>query len=123
MNNSNKRYNSLYKSLNTSGPAEKVKIISDLRNETPFDGVILLMKDILEKEQDRSVLDETEKFLNDLKHQGLSDEFIIAIESSDNEAVKEKLISSCWQSGLNFSAHLHHFIGYTAELGYMATLE
>lgn len=123
MNNNEKNYKRLRNSLNSSDPLEKTAIITKLRDETPFKGVIFIIKEILETDSDPSVLEASEKFLNDLKYQALCAELIEAIEATEDEIVIQKLTASCWQSGLDYSEHLHHFINWSITKSYLVTLE
>ena len=54
MNNNEKNYKRLRNSLNSSDPLEKTSIIRKLRDETPFKGVIFIIKEILETDSDFS---------------------------------------------------------------------
>lgn len=123
MNTNENNYKKLRSSLISSGPDEKTAIINGLRAEKPFEGVVLLIAEILENESDSGVLEAALRFLNDLKHQSLCQEVINAMNNTDNDLVMQKLTSSCWQSGLDYSEYLHHFIGWSVSKSYLVSLE
>ena len=123
MESTEKRYMILKEDLNNADPNKLKVIINSLRNETVIPGIILLLKDIMEDCDNDQLLTEITSFLNDLKDQSLAAEVIEAIDTANSDLVKQKLIASCWQSGLDYSAHLDHFIDYSIKLSYLATLE
>ncbi len=123
MESTEKRYKILKEDLNNADPNKLKVIINSLRNETVIPGIILLLKDIMEDCDNDQLLTELTSFLNDLKDQSLAAEVIEAIDTSNSDLVKQKLIASCWQSGLDYSGHLDHFIDYSIKLSYLATLE
>ncbi|MDX2414472.1 MAG: hypothetical protein QNK33_04715 [Bacteroidales bacterium] len=123
MESTDKRYKVLKEDLNNADPNKLKAIINSLRNETVIPGIILLLKDIMEDCDNDQVLTELTSFLNDLKDQSLATEVIEAIETTKSDLVQQKLIASCWQSGLDYSGHLDHFIDYSIKLSYLATLE
>ena len=123
MFSNSERYRQLLISLDNANSEQKVTLIKNLRNETAFGGVILLLTEILDSEEDISVKEEAEKFLCDLKDQSYVHEVIESIEKTDTDITKQKLIASCWQSGLNYSLYLENFINYSISLSYLVVIE
>lgn len=123
MESTDKRYKVLKEDLNNADPNKLKAIINSLRNETVIPGIILLLKDIMEDCDNDQVLTELTSFLNDLKDQSLATEVIEAIETAKSDLVQQKLIASCWHSGLDYSLYLDRFIDYSIKLSYLATLE
>jgi len=80
-----------------------------LREEQPFEGAIGLLTSYYNTTDDKSVRKAIEGFMNDLKDQKVTAEIINEIRKQWNEGTKSMLVSSCWQSGLDYSE-------YTTEL-------
>lgn len=123
MNNSKEEYKQLVVNLDNANSEQKVTLIRNLRKKTAFSGVILLLAEILDSEDVISVREEIEKFLNDMKDQNFIYEVIESIEKTNNDITKQKLIASCWQSGLDYSLYLENFISYSISLSYLAVIE
>jgi hypothetical protein len=85
------------------------KAIDLLRQETPFEGAIGLLTALYDKTTDYSIRKTISDFMNDLKDQTACDEVIIEIRKDWNPDTISMLVSSCWQSGLNYA-------GYSADL-------
>jgi predicted metal-dependent hydrolase len=80
-----------------------------LREEQPFEGAIGLLVAYYDRSDNTSVRKLVEEFLNDLKDQSAAREIITEIKKPFNPSTISMLVSSCWQSGLNYSQ-------YTSEL-------
>jgi hypothetical protein len=80
-----------------------------LRNEEAFEGAISLLASFYDKSEDVAVKKTIEDFLNDIKDQSVSNEIITEIRKPFKLSTISMLVSSCWQSGLNYS-------GFTADL-------
>ncbi len=76
-----------------------------LRNEQPFEGAIGLLISFYDKTDDFSIRNTIEGFMNDLKDQSAGAEVIKEIKKQWNPATTSMLISSCWQSGLDYSEY------------------
>jgi hypothetical protein len=77
--------------------------IEHLRLEIPFEGAIGLLTAYYDKTSDASVKRTISGFLNDLKDQAASGEIINEIRKNWKPDTISMLVSSCWQSGLNFA--------------------
>ncbi|MFA5819461.1 MAG: hypothetical protein WC854_09305 [Bacteroidales bacterium] len=74
-----------------------------LREEQPFEGAIGLLTSFYDRTDDFSVRKTIEGFMNDLKDQAASAEVINEIRKQWKADTISMLVSSCWQSGLNYS--------------------
>jgi predicted DNA-binding protein len=74
-----------------------------LREELPFEGAIGLLAEYYDKTNDSSVRKTIEGFMNDLKDQSACVEVINEIKKQWKADTISMLVSSCWQSGLNYS--------------------
>jgi hypothetical protein len=76
-----------------------------LRDEQPFEGAIGLLVSLYDKTEDSDIKRAVESFMNDLKDQSGVSEVISEINRGWKPQTISMLISSCWQSGLNYSAY------------------
>jgi|WetSurMetagenome_2_1015567.scaffolds.fasta_scaffold04393_4 hypothetical protein len=82
-----------------------VEAISLLREEQPFEGAIGLLTLYFNRTDDSSIKKAIGEFMNDLKDQSASSEIITEIRKQWKEDTIGMLVSSCWQSGLDYSAY------------------
>jgi len=76
-----------------------------LRQEKPFEGAIGLLTEFYDGTDDFSIRKSISGFLNDLKDQAACEEVIKEIRKKWKSDTISMLISSCWQSGLNYSEY------------------
>ena len=74
-----------------------------LRQEKPFEGAIGLLTSFYDKTNDMQVRKSIAGFMNDLKDQSACIEVISEIRKEWKPDTVSMLVSSCWQSGLNYS--------------------
>jgi len=74
-----------------------------LRQEKPFEGAIGLLTSFYDKTNDMQVRKSIAGFMNDLKDQSACKEVINEIRKEWKPDTVSMLVSSCWQSGLNYS--------------------
>lgn len=90
----------LLKKDNTLVITEAIEL---LRVEKPFEGAIGLLTAFYDKTDDYTVKKAIAGFLNDLKDQSACEEVIKEIRKQWKADTISMLVSSCWQSGLNYS--------------------
>jgi hypothetical protein len=76
-----------------------------LRHEEPFEGAIGLLTACYNKTDNFSIKKAIEGFMNDLKEQSACKEVIDEIRKQWKSDTISMLVSSCWQSGLNYSEY------------------
>jgi hypothetical protein len=76
-----------------------------LRQEKPFEGAIGLLADFYDRTGDFSIRKSIAGFMNDLKDQSACEEVIVQIRKKWKSDTVSMLVSSCWQSGLNYSEY------------------
>lgn len=76
-----------------------------LREDEPFEGAIDLLTICFDNSEDTLIKKSIEGFMNDLKDQSVSKEIMAEIKKPYKPATISMLISSCWQSGLNYSEY------------------
>jgi hypothetical protein len=83
-----------------------VEAIKMLRNESPFGGAIGLLVSYYDESNNNSIKKLIKEFLNDLKDKAL-----------------RMVVSSCWQSGLNYAGYSSDFASLFITGDYMTAIE
>lgn len=86
-----------------------LKAISHLRDEEPWEGAIGILVDLYDETNDIAVQNAVRDFLNDLKDKSAGREVIAELKKKRKPQTMVMLVSSCWQSRLDFSEYLHDF--------------
>ncbi len=115
MQKSEKKLKELALLLNNDNKIVISKAIDSLRNEQSFEGAVGLLVSLYDKSDDSSVRNAIELFMNDLKDPSSRSEVIAELKKSWKNSTTSMLVSSCWQSGLDYSGLYHltllkHFI-------------
>jgi hypothetical protein len=95
----------LTNTLNKDSNIVITEAIELLRQEKPFEGAIGLLTAFYDKTDDSSLRRTIAGFMNDLKDQSVCQEVIYEIRKHWKSDTISMLVSSCWQSGLNYSAY------------------
>jgi hypothetical protein len=103
------------------------KVVSDaiisLRSENPFKGAIGLVVNLFDKSGDLLVKDLIRNFLNDIKESALRTEIIEETMKDYKPDTTSMLVSSCWQSGLDYSGFAIQFVNVFIKGDYLTALE
>jgi hypothetical protein len=94
-----------------------------LREEVPFEGAIGLLTSYYDKSDDFSVRKSIEGFMNDLKDQAACEEIIGEIRKQWKTGTISMLVSSCWQSGLNYSEYSRDLADVFLKGDYVTAIE
>ncbi|HKK42572.1 MAG TPA: hypothetical protein VJ963_09205 [Bacteroidales bacterium] len=105
MTRSDKKLKELSVTLDKGNSDMKREAINALREEQPFEGVINVLAEHYNKSDDNDVRRTIENFMNDLKDPSVRPEVIDTIRKRWNDKTLSMLISSCWQSGLDYSEY------------------
>lgn len=100
---SEKKLNELATLINKGNTNLIVNAIEILRDDHPFEGAIGVLTSFYDKTDDYSVRKSIEGFMNDLKDQTACPEVINEIRKELKNETISMLVSSCWQSGLDYS--------------------
>jgi predicted DNA-binding protein len=100
---SDKKLKELTQLLNKDNNLLITEAIGFLREELPFEGAIGLLTSYYDKSDNLRVRESIEEFMNDLKDQSATKEIINEIRKQWKANTISMLVSSCWQSGLNYS--------------------
>jgi hypothetical protein len=74
-----------------------------LRNKNPFGGAIRLLTELFDKTDDIDLKGLIRNFMNDMKEPSARAEVIGEIKKKHKAETIGMLVSSCWQSGLDYS--------------------
>ena len=92
----------------------KVKAaIRSLRKSPYFEGAIGLLASLYDRSHDQSLKKIIADFMNDLKGNSVCSEVVTEINKKRKPETITMLVSSCWQSGLDYSDYCKDFVGYS----------
>jgi len=94
-----------------------------LRDEHPFIGAIGLLTECYDNSENIPLRKSIEGFMNDLKDQAATEEIINEVRKPWKDDTISMLISSCWQSGLNYSDYLFDFVEVFLKGDYVTAIE
>ena len=97
--------------------------VQTLRDEPPFEGAIGLLASLYDRNDDISVLRAIEDFMNDMKDQSAIEEVMVEIRKEWKQKTLTMLISSCWQSGLDYSEYLPDLANIFVRCDYATAFE
>ena len=118
-----KKINELQGKLNAENKKVVTNAIISLRNEDPFKGVIGLLAGLFDRTNDLIIKDLIRSFLNDIKEPGVRMEVVAEINKSYKPETISMLVSSCWQSGLDYSEFVIEFTNLFITEDYVTALE
>ncbi len=110
----------LLKNKNRSVVSEAIE---SLRNEPPYQGAIGLLISFYDTINDPAIKRKIGEFMNDLKDQSKSKEVIDEIRKPWKPDTIRMLVSSCWQSGLDYSAFTPDIARIFLKGDYMTAVE
>jgi hypothetical protein len=97
--------------------------IGMLRDAEPFEGAIALLASFYDRTDDLSVKKTIEGFMNDLKDQSVTREIITEIRKPFKQSTISMLVSSCWQSGLNYSEYSKDLVEIFLSSDFLTAIE
>lgn len=120
---SEKKLRELEGKLNTNN----LKVVSDaiitLRNEDPFRGAIGQLAGLFDSTNDIIIKDLIRNFLNDIKEAAARIEVVAEVMKVYKSETLCMLVSSCWQSGLDYSEFASDFAEIFIRGDYLTALE
>jgi hypothetical protein len=115
-----KRLKALSVSLHDKNDNIIINAIQSLRNENPFYGAIQLLAETFDRSDNPVIKNLVRNFMNDIKDSGVRGEVIAEIMKNYSPGTIGMLVSSCWQSGLDYTEYAHQlttiFIKYDYEV-------
>jgi hypothetical protein len=97
--------------------------IVQMREEQPFEGGIGLLTELFDSNPDPSVRKAVAGLMNDLKDQAATKEVISEVKKRWKSETRTMLVSSCWQSGLDYKKYLTDLAIVFMESDYATALE
>jgi hypothetical protein len=97
--------------------------IASLRDEQPFEGAIGLLTTLYDETDDLLIRKAIEAFMNDLRDQSVITEVIAELRKKWDSHTMGMLVSSCWQSSLDYSGYSPDFAKIFIESDYMTAIE
>jgi hypothetical protein len=94
-----------------------------LREEQPFEGAIGELTAFYDKTEDSRIRKTIEGFMNDLKDQAAGREVINELRKPWKADTISMLVSSCWQSGLDYSEYSSDFAEVFLKGDYVTAIE
>ena len=89
----------------SNNPKIITEAIEMLRDEQPFEGAVGLLAALYDHTSEDEIRKSIESFMNDLKDQSAAPEIIAEIRHGWNPVTTRMLVSSCWQSGLDYASY------------------
>jgi predicted DNA-binding protein len=123
MMKSDKKLKELALLLGKDNPALIAEAIERLRDEEPFEGAVGLLSSCYDKNSASLVKKAIENFFNDLKDKDLRPEIISEIKKERPGETVLMLVSSCWQSGMDYTDFAGDFAGTFLKGDYGTSLE
>ena len=120
---SEKKIKELVETLNKDNIFAIIEAIDLLRQEKPFEGAIGLLTALYDETDNMQVRKSISGFLNDLKDQSACEEVIKEVRKDWKPDTISMLISSCWQSGLNYSEFSLDLAKVFLERDYVTAIE
>lgn len=118
-----KRLESLKAKLASRNIASVAETISHLRNEKQFYGAVSLLCELYDKTDDHELMSMISSFLNDMKDNAVKSEIIEELEKPYKSETLAMILSSCWQSGLDYSEYSIQFAMLFLKGSYAVALE
>lgn len=109
--------------LNKENFVSVSKAIKRLREESPFNGAIGLLVSYYDASNNVMMKGLIMEFLNDLKDQSSCEEVVTEMKKDIKPETIRMLVSSCWQSGLNYSGYSSDFVDLFLAGDYMTAIE
>jgi hypothetical protein len=123
MDKSGKKIRDLASLLNTDDPIVVAQVVDNLRDEEPFKGVVKLMASVYNSTDSAGIKKSVKEFMIDLKDGSVIPEVIDAIKENWKSETLVMLVSSCWQSGLDYSSYGPDFTDLFIISDYPVALE
>lgn len=94
-----------------------------LRNQSSFNGAIGLLVAYYDDSDNNSIKRLIKDFLNDLKDQASCGEIVTEIKKDIKPDTLRMLVSSCWQSGLDYAVYSSDFADLFVTADYITAIE
>jgi len=120
---SDKKLKELEQLLAKKNSLQIVQAVKALREEEAFEGAVALLTETFDNSDDRSVIKVIGTFFNDLKDSSVRPEIIREIRKPWKDNTISMLVSSCWQSGLDYSDYIEDMVNLYIKSDYATSIE
>jgi hypothetical protein len=120
---SDKRLKELETVLNENNDEASVRAILFLREEESFEGAVALLSGLYDRTSNQLISKTIESFFNDIKDSSVRPEVMDEIKKNRRNETTRMLLSSCWQSGLDYSGWVVDLTEIFIESDYLLGLE
>jgi len=120
---SDKRLKELETVLNENNDDASVRAILFLREEESFEGAVALLSGLYDRTSNHLISKTIESFFNDIKDSSVRPEVMNEIKKNRRNETTRMLLSSCWQSGLDYSGWVVDLTEIFIESDYLLGLE
>lgn len=110
-------------SILQSGNASAILSIIDEIREKGFLSVLPEVFNLLQNAEDNEILGACTDLVNDLNQEASVPYVIAAIKDSSLKDIRHILVSSCWQSGLDYSPYMMLFADLLIREDYLVAIE
>jgi hypothetical protein len=100
-----------------------IQTISILREEIPFVGAISLLISLYDRSENITVRKTIEGFMNDIRDPSAREEVISVLRKKWKNETIRMLVSSCWQSGMNYSEYYLDIVNVFLSGDYATAVE
>ena len=123
MTESDKKTRELQKILTGKNETVISDAITSIRNEVPFKGAIGLLAGLFDNTNNVRIKELIRNFLNDVKDPEVRTEVINEVIKPYKPETISMLVSSCWQSGLDYAEFVNDFTIIFIQGDYLTALE
>lgn len=109
MTGQEKRLKQLEARLKGGNAGAVIDTITSLRSEEPCEGAISLLTELYNTSLNTIIKNRIQEFMNDMKESSLRGEVVAEIRKDYKKDTIKMLVSSCWQSGLDYSPYASDF--------------
>jgi hypothetical protein len=123
MDKSDKKLKELEILLNKDDKTLITETLELLRKEKAFEGVVGILTARFNKSDDREIKAAIELFMNDIKDPLVRPEIMTELKKQWKSGTISMLVSSCWQSGLDYSEYSSDFVNLFLNGDYVTAIE
>ena len=116
------QFKKLVRDLESGDEAKIIGALKRLREDGKPEIIPHIINVLIESENDL-INSEIVSLLGELKGSKSVELLVNAIDSTATETVRHFLVQACWESGLDFSAHLGFFVDLAINDNYLVCLE
>jgi hypothetical protein len=120
---SDKKLKELALVLGKKNSLQIARAVKSLREEESLEGAVGLLAETFDSSEDTDVLKVVTDFFNDIKDLSARMEVITELRKPWDEDTISMLVSSCWQSGLDYSDYMEDMINIFIEGDYFTAIE